>query len=162
MLVCLGHVIKIELELMEAPDDMIVGSTPFKLDVTGEINSTYPDGEFKTQETNPRYLYIIRKSHLIRDLLRYFKLRNCRRSKRQAYISLNFTVGKSTFSRFTELARLNKRMWPYTWMCRQVRIYCTENPSYWSIFYFFLTLDVRVLFRVIIYQTLMRTVLVSC
>lgn len=53
VLVCLGHVIKIELELKEAPDDMIVGSTPFKLDVTGEINSTYPDGEFKNPRDKP-------------------------------------------------------------------------------------------------------------
>ncbi|OAD58906.1 hypothetical protein WN48_09897 [Eufriesea mexicana] len=40
-----GLVTKIELELEEAPDDMIlVGSMPSELDVTGEINSTYPDG----------------------------------------------------------------------------------------------------------------------
>ncbi|CAK9820162.1 hypothetical protein ANTQUA_LOCUS10502 [Anthophora quadrimaculata] len=40
-----GHVTKIELELEEAPDDMIlVGSMPSELDATGEINSTYPDG----------------------------------------------------------------------------------------------------------------------
>lgn len=53
LIVCLGHVIKIELELKEAPDDMIIGSTPFKLDVTGEINSTYPDGEFKNPRDKP-------------------------------------------------------------------------------------------------------------
>ncbi|KOC71337.1 hypothetical protein WH47_05047 [Habropoda laboriosa] len=40
-----GHVTKIELELEEAPDDMIlVGSMPSELDATGEINATYPDG----------------------------------------------------------------------------------------------------------------------
>ncbi|XP_034173893.1 uncharacterized protein LOC117601351 isoform X1 [Osmia lignaria lignaria] len=40
-----GHVTKIELELEEAPDDSIpVGSMPPELDVTAEINSTYPDG----------------------------------------------------------------------------------------------------------------------
>lgn len=44
--VCLGHVTKIELELMEAPDDRIlVGPISSELNITGEINSTYPDGE---------------------------------------------------------------------------------------------------------------------
>ncbi|XP_012145348.2 uncharacterized protein LOC100877365 [Megachile rotundata] len=39
------HVTKIELELEEAPDDSIpVGSIATELDVTTEINSTYPDG----------------------------------------------------------------------------------------------------------------------
>lgn len=47
--VCLGHVTKIELELKEAPDDAIlVGSMPSELDMTAEINSTYPHGELKT------------------------------------------------------------------------------------------------------------------
>lgn len=51
MIICfiflrLGHVTKIELELMEAPDDRIlVGPIPSELNITGEINSTYPDGE---------------------------------------------------------------------------------------------------------------------
>jgi hypothetical protein len=42
-------VTKIELELEEAPDDavLLVGSMPSELGVTGEINSTYPDGELK-------------------------------------------------------------------------------------------------------------------
>ncbi|XP_033359995.1 uncharacterized protein LOC117238904 [Bombus vosnesenskii] len=40
-----GDVTEIELELKEAPEDMIlVGSIPSKLDVIAEINSTYPDG----------------------------------------------------------------------------------------------------------------------
>ncbi|XP_071867997.1 uncharacterized protein [Bombus fervidus] len=40
-----GHVTKIELELMEAPDDTIlVGPIPSELNITGEINSTYSDG----------------------------------------------------------------------------------------------------------------------
>ena len=39
------HVTKIELELKEAPDDAIlVGSMPSELDMTAEINSTYPHG----------------------------------------------------------------------------------------------------------------------
>ncbi|XP_054011859.1 uncharacterized protein LOC128894242 [Hylaeus anthracinus] len=40
-----GHVTKIEVELEEAPDDVVlIGSIPSELDVISEINSTYPDG----------------------------------------------------------------------------------------------------------------------
>lgn len=67
LFLCLGHVTKIELELEEAPDDMIlVGSMPSELDVTGETNSTYPDGELKnlTKDWQPS-LPVIWKSQFV-------------------------------------------------------------------------------------------------
>lgn len=95
-LICLGHVTKIELELEEAPDDSIpVGSVPPELDVTAEINSTYPDGELKIWQnpgdyTSPLLLFRNFRIGLQFYPFRYFKRRNVKKFKRRLFFQSLF------------------------------------------------------------------------